>query len=260
MEEDFRDLLPFYALEALTPEERKRLEGALEREPGLRQELEALSATAAALPYAPAPTGPALAVRARLMQRVHGQVAEAAGRRAGWGRVPAERQHGWLRAPAFGAAGLLLAAIALVLVALTRGELAQVRAQNAALSQELLQQQQLLAAMADPRLEPLTIGGTEAQPDARGRLFADPQGLSGVLLVSGLAPLEPGQTYQVWLIRGELPTGVGLLVVSPTGEGAAVLQAPQTIASYAALGVSLEPLGGSLAPTGPIVLLQELSY
>jgi anti-sigma-K factor RskA len=257
MPEEIRDLLAFYALGALAPEEQKRLEAALQREPELRQELELLSAAADALAYAPAPAAPGPAVRARLMQRVRGQAVQAGRRRAGRERIPATRLQDWLRAPALGAAGLLLAAVGLVLVGLTRAELAQVRAQNIALSQELLRQQQLLA---DPRLEPLAVAGTLAQPNARGRLFADPQGQTAVLIVSGLAPPEPGQTYQVWLIQGELPTGVGLLAVGQTGEGAAVLQAPQIIASYGALGVSLEPLGGSLAPTGPIVLLQELSY
>jgi anti-sigma-K factor RskA len=259
MEEDFQDLLPFYALGALYPEEQMRLEAALERDRALRQELLTWVAAAESLPLAAAPAAPASAVKAGLLRRVRGEAAPG-GRPAARRRLRLTAAADRLRSHALAAAGLLLAGLAVGLAALTRGELAAVRAHNAALQQELLRQQQLLVAMADPGLQPLAVAGTQAQPGARGRLFADPQGHGGVLLVSGLAPVGPEQAYQVWLIRADQPTSVGLLIVSATGEGTLVVQAPEPFSAYGALGVSLEPAGGSPLPTGPIVLLQDLRY
>lgn len=87
--------------------------------------------------------------------------------------------------------------------------------------------------------------------------FAGAEGVSGrlelredniiVMEISGLAPLDEAQTYQAWGISGEDAESLGLLGRAPDGE---VLGAVRGDASKLdAVAVSIEPAGGSIAPT-----------
>jgi anti-sigma-K factor RskA len=105
----------------------------------------------------------------------------------------------------------------------------------------------------------MAIAGTDVQPEARGQLLGDPQSGSGVLIVSGLRPLEPGRVYQFWLIRGDSPVSAGVFHIDEQGAAIVNVSAGAAIGSYDAMGVSIEPEGGSAQPTGDIVMLASLS-
>ena len=77
--------------------------------------------------------------------------------------------------------------------------------------------------------------------------------------MTALAPLEPGRIYQVWLIEGETPISAGLLNVDSNGQGIVILNPEETIASFDAVGISIEPESGSLQPTGDIVMLGKFN-
>lgn len=100
----------------------------------------------------------------------------------------------------------------------------------------------------------VALAGTPDAPDASGTFYTG--GDSGLLVLRGLPPLPADQTYELWLIPDEgAPVPAGLVQV---GEGAThtfpiALSGQPT--DYAAVGLSIEPAGGSPAPTGPIVLL-----
>jgi anti-sigma-K factor RskA len=72
-----------------------------------------------------------------------------------------------------------------------------------------------------------------------------------VLVTDGLAPAPAGQTYQIWYLSDSgAPTSAGFV---PAGEqSAVVLQGDLGAAS--AVGVTVEPQGGSSAPTTTPVL------
>ncbi|MGH2541487.1 MAG: anti-sigma factor domain-containing protein, partial [Ardenticatenaceae bacterium] len=75
----------------------------------------------------------------------------------------------------------------------------------------------------------------------------------------GLAPLSEAQSYQLWLIPADgAPVPAGLLVVEGAQPSSQDIAVPPGAQDYAAVGVSVEPSGGSPAPTGPIVLLGEV--
>jgi len=76
-------------------------------------------------------------------------------------------------------------------------------------------------------------------------------------VIAGLATLEPGKTYQVWLIEGA-PVSAGLLTVDANGQGVLILTAETAISSFKSIGISIEPEGGSEQPTGDIVVLSDL--
>jgi anti-sigma-K factor RskA len=63
-------------------------------------------------------------------------------------------------------------------------------------------------------------------------------------------PAPPtGKAYQLWLIHGTAPTSAGVMAAG-ANSGTALLPA---INGADALGVTLEPAGGSLTPTLPTV-------
>jgi anti-sigma-K factor RskA len=104
----------------------------------------------------------------------------------------------------------------------------------------------------------VSLKGTQVQPQAQGQLIVDPDSQSAVLVISGLPKLEPGNTYQVWLINGGAPISAGLLAVDENGQGVFIVNSEEAIGSFNSLGISVEPEGGSEQPTGDIVVLSDL--
>ncbi|WP_083857394.1 anti-sigma factor [Caldilinea aerophila] len=139
-------------------------------------------------------------------------------------------------------------------IALRDKRLEEMNRQIEVLEQQFLGAQNQLAAFTQPdRVIPLT--GTEAAPEVRGVFFQ--KNRSGVLLVQGLQPLPPSQTYQLWLIPPEgTPISAGLLGrEGVTTDSVRTVAIPQEAEDFAAVGISIEPEGGSSSPTGPIVAL-----
>ncbi len=265
MKQSPEDLFPLYALGALNEEERAQVEAYLEANPDSRSRLVAYQDAADALAELPDPEPPPSRVKAALMERVRsaGQAAPEAdspppARADFWTRLRA-----WL-APSRLQTGLSLAAIALALAAglwslSLRSQVAELQAENARLAGELQTQREVLAQISAPESQALAVTGTEARPQAGGQLIAAPDRTEAVLLVRGLAVLDPDQTYQIWLIRDQLPASAGFLTVNEEGIGVVILRPSDPIDTFQAVGVSIEPQAGSDQPTGDIVLLGEIS-
>ncbi|GAB1692538.1 anti-sigma factor domain-containing protein [Krasilnikovia sp. M28-CT-15] len=72
---------------------------------------------------------------------------------------------------------------------------------------------------------------------------------AGVVVLAASTAPAPNQALQLWLIKGTTPTNAGVL---PPGQ-AASLRVVEGLVGYDALGVTLEPAGGSTTPTEPIL-------
>jgi anti-sigma factor RsiW len=72
----------------------------------------------------------------------------------------------------------------------------------------------------------------------------------GYLVKSKLPALSPSQTYQLWGVIGRKPISLGLLGRSPT-QGASYTAASSR--SPSSLAVTVEPAGGSVIPTAPML-------
>jgi anti-sigma-K factor RskA len=116
----------------------------------------------------------------------------------------------------------------------------------------LAEHRQLLSAVAAGG-SIFSLAGTEAAPNASGMLVQDPAGGRSFLLLKSLPTLPADREYQIWRIKGNQPVGVGNFGLTNATEHLIVVWAD--FADADAIGVSIEPLGGSLAPTGAIVLL-----
>jgi len=260
MDPRIEELLPFYALDALTQDERELVESYLAQHPEARAQLQELQAGAAALPHGVAPVEPPRHVKEALMARVNSDAELRAPATVRAPRQPARRA---LRfEDIFRVLSLGAAAAAIVWAFVLNAQVARLRSEISALNERVATQSQSLEQLINslPRDNVVTVSlkGTEAQPNAEGQLIADPKDQSAVLVITGLPPLEPGRTYQVWLIDGGVPVSAGLLTVDENGQGVFVVDSDKAIGSFKALGISIEPEGGSSEPTGEIVVLSDL--
>lgn len=284
------ELFPFYALDALTEEERAEVDGYVAGNPEAAARLAAMMPAAADLGALATPIAPSPAVKAGLMARVAAEARAAPvappappPARSTTRRQPAARRS-WRERFAFGRLAPALTAFVLValiasaaavvrlsrqvttlreqIAALEAGDdalrtqLGALESENETLRRELAAREDLLAQFNRPGAVTVAIGDATGElPAAVGTLTTDPATGSATLRVANLPPLDPADTYQAWVIVGETPISAGTFVVDENGNGAHVLSG-ELPADFDAIGVSLEPEGGSPAPTpGNIILL-----
>ncbi len=258
MDKKIEELLPFYALDALTDEERGLVEAYLVAHPEVRAQLGDMQSAAAALPHGVTPVEPQRRLKDALMARV------AVDQRASEQKQASRpREKRW--ANLFPAFSFAVATVAVLWAVVLNIQLSQLRNDVSALGEALIAQSNSLEQInaqlpRTPVSAAMTISlkGTDIQPQAQGQLIADPNSQSAVLVIVGLAQLEPGRTYQVWLISGGGPQSAGLLTVDANGQAVLLVTSNATISSFNALGISIEPDGGSPQPTGDIVVLSDL--
>jgi len=262
MENHIEDLLPFYALDALTRDERELVEAYLAEHPEARARLEGLNRAAAVLPESVSPVEPSPASKSALMARVRADAEARSPSPARSETAPSRRASRFesLWRPL----GLALAAIALLWILLLNVQVINLRDRIASLNEALVAQSNSINQIMQqlPQGTPadaitVSLKGTDVEPQAQGQLIADPTSQSAVLVVTGLPPLEAGKTYQVWLIGGA-PVSAGLLTVDANGQGVLIITYTEAIGSFQSLGISVEPEGGSPQPTGDIVVLSDL--
>ncbi len=288
------ELFPFYALDALTAEEKAEVETYIASDPAAKARLEALQETAALLPLTTEPVTPSPSVKANLMARV-----QADGRAVAPSPVVAQKrvaerpsspQISWwdrLRqsfampvlagTAALAAIVLFVWAIALnqqvnqlqdqvsdltsdtnVLVedlTALRADNEQLRVRNVTLQQQLETQEDILASYQAPGATTLALGDlTGENPAAAATSTVAAEAGVATFVARNLPPLSAAQVYQLWIIRGDQPLSAGIFSVDENGR--ATLPVDATLAStYDAVGVSIEPAGGSETPTPDQIIL-----
>jgi anti-sigma factor RsiW len=235
-DQDRHALTGAYAANALTPEEERDFEQHLSACPACSQEVAELRATASRLAAAvAAPPPPAL--RGRVLTEVRGvrQRSPLPGGVAS-SRTRAERWRPVLAA----AAGLLLVASATA-TAVHEHRVADDAERRAA---------RIAAMVADPDgrtvLAPSASGGSGTVVTADG---------AALVLTRELPQLPEHQTYQLWVVAGRTPRPAGLL---GRGGGDVVERYLPSVPKGASVAVTVEPRGGSRAPTTDPVLVAEL--
>ena len=116
----------------------------------------------------------------------------------------------------------------------------------------VFEQQQFIDAIAQGG-QVFRLAGTEAEPDATAALVQAPETDRSILVVRDLPKLPRGREYQVWRIKDDVPAGAGTF--ASLGEREQLFTLSTDFSGADAIGVSVEPAGGSFAPTGDIVLL-----
>ena len=268
MDPGIEELLPFYALDALTPEEKELVESYLAEHPEARLQVQELQSGASALPNSVSPVLPPPHVKETLMRRVEAdaQARERSSRSdTTSGRAPRESARRGLRLEDIfrvlslgaAAAAILWAFVLNAQVARLRNEISSLNEKVAAQSQSIEELGQILPPSDPSDVITVSLKSTEDENRALGQLIANPNDKSAVVVISGLPPLEPGKTYQVWLI-GDAPVSAGLLTVDENGQSVLIVTSTESIGSFNSIGISVEPEGGSEQPTGDIVVLSKL--
>lgn len=99
----------------------------------------------------------------------------------------------------------------------------------------------------------LTLAGSGTAAQAKGT-FAVNNG-SVIIVLSGLNPVAADKTYQLWYIaEGEAPQPADLFQANAGDTTILTFTIPSQVTSFATVGISIEPTGGSPAPTDVVML------
>ena len=231
-DEHVLDSLPAYALGSLDPDEVRRVEEHLSSCWICRDESNSFRTVAEQLSFAAPAVAPSLELKERLMQRVQTPRPRE--------RVPEQAsKRPWLERllPVWGLASLCL------LIGLAGSNL---------FLWQRLNQLQVSTSQLGMRAVPLSAPVTGST--ATGFVLISADGDDGALIVDGLPPLEASQQYQVWLIRDGQRTSGAVFSTDENNYGGTRIRAPRSLLDYSAVGITVEPEGGSPQPTGAQVL------
>ncbi|MGH7722784.1 MAG: anti-sigma factor domain-containing protein [Candidatus Dormibacteria bacterium] len=194
-------------------------------------------AAAARLPLALEPLQPSPELRGRLMRAVYSgaEQARSPAPRAGpwWERL-------WASVPAARGFTVVAAAAAAAVIGVTSWSVA--------------------SRSTAPSPVAVSLTATSAVPGAHGQLVYDRGSNQAVITVTGLpAPARiGGGTYEVWLVRpGGAAVAAAFLSREPDGSWGAAVHGD--ISKYAAVAATVEPAGGSPAPSGSRVVQATLT-
>jgi anti-sigma-K factor RskA len=219
--QEVAELAGSYALGALTPEEQADVERHLSG-CSKHADIADLVASAERLSVLPPEMEPPPALKTRLMDAVH---ADVAADRADASPAPAAPKQGLLQrlfgGPRTGFAVAAVAAaavVALVIVSPWGGD-----------------------------GEDETLVRTFDEGGIRAEVQFDPDDPSTTMTVEGLEPAPAGSVYQVWAVTGASPVSIGFLEVPE--DGAASAEMDVQLVEGQVVAVTVEPEGGSPLPT-----------
>ena len=259
-----RELTGAYALGALSGAEKRALEAHLTSCAECAAEVRAFGDVARGLDRAVPQVDPPASLRGRVIARVESLASKSAAPDVLPHPPSIERSPGavWLAL----AASLIAAVLGFYALSLRnrvqvlQGELADARQRAAAAEQivETIQQraenlQRTSDIVGAPDVTTVTLKGQGAGSAASGLALVSRS--RGVVFVGqNLPPLDPGKTYQLWIVPTSGPP-LDAGIFAPDSAGAASLTNALNVPSFKAVAVTLEPAGGVPAPTGDFYLL-----
>ncbi len=152
----------------------------------------------------------------------------------------------------FGQVGIAVAFVFLLGLNLySAQQMRRLQGQQAELTQHIYAERSAIAMLAYPGTQKISINEGVA-----GSLLLNAETNTAVLFTWDLPELPPDQIYQIWLIdAGGNRVSGGLFETFPENEYTTIqVDATSPLDDFVGLGVTIEPWGGSLGPTGPNVL------
>lgn len=238
---DIHALAGAYALDALPEDEERVFETHLADCEPCQQEVAELRVTAAQLGHVAAEPAPA-GLRERLLAEI--DVIRQGPPPLASPQSRSERVSARPRGVLVGAAAAVIVIFGLTaVVARLNARIDQLQAETAAAYRVL--------SADDVRSIELAGNG-----NAQGRLIVSQDG-SGLLVVEGLKPVGREQVYELWFIASSGPQPAGLFRPGDAGRAVHLLTGADLTAIHA-VGITLEPRGGSRQPTSNPVLTGEV--
>ena len=117
----------------------------------------------------------------------------------------------------------------------------------------------VIELLRDPATRDSPLYGAGPTPQAKGRFLWNESG-EGHLFVSDLPAAPEGKMYAVWTIAQQsAPRYVGAIKTDAAGKGGLHINTPRPDRPIATFAVTVEPMGSTAAPTGPMVLVSKPS-
>ncbi|MEO8448159.1 MAG: anti-sigma factor [Gemmatimonadota bacterium] len=255
--DSLRELAPGYALGALTPEETRAFEAALGQSPELGREVAELREVNALLNLRSGPK-PSPALKQRLMASVRDEKVVV---------LPAPRPSSGLPLKIGLAASLLLAAgLAGWAWSLRQGvseretAIADLRRALAASDAKLTARERTLntVLMAEHDLSLVRLAAVGAQAPGI-QFFWNKRSNEAIVHAFRLTPAPAGKVYQLWLMRDGKPIPSVTFNSSPDGHALVTSFELPPGGGFNAAAVTVEPTGGSLQPTTPVIMFGSVA-
>jgi len=248
-----------YALDALSPDERAAIEAHLKTCASCREELRAMSDTAAALGTS-VPTKPmdrirSAAVKHRLLERAKAERTGVTPIRSA--AIPARTP----RLPWWIAAAASIAFMVAIYQGINTGRerdtlrtaLLAESLHVAGLRDSLAARERTLLAMAGADVKVVELVANNRRPNAR--MFWAQSTNTWTMFAHNLPALASGRTYQLWLItRDNQRISAGTFAPTPSGDAVVSAQYPLPADALQMIDVTEEPAGGVPQPTGEVVI------
>jgi anti-sigma-K factor RskA len=240
--QDYKEMIPARALSALDIEEARAFNDHLSDCEECRRELQEWEATAAAIAVSANPMEPSPKVRERILSEIRNDSnAEVIPFRSATRNI-------WT---SFGSLGAIAAVI--LVTALIAGLVVLWRQYSAA-QIELARSNEFLELATTPGAKVMRLDGINLGSGATAKLTYDKNGRA-MLMAEKLPNVPEGKAYQLWFIVGKNPPMPGkTFVPDETGKGMLNDQMPATAIEAPVFAITMEPVGGSDAPTSPIYL------
>jgi len=255
--EDYKEMIPARALSALDAAEAQALNEHLENCAECRKELDEWQATAAALALGATPTEPSPRVRERILDEVRRDLSEP-------NVVPfrSTPRNLW---SSFGSLGAMAAAILMTGVTVgsiilwrenrkAEADLRNVSAQLDKTEKDLDSLKDFYHFLTHPDTRVHRLVSTKQSLGPEATLAYD--GYGNVLMIGEQLPSVPqGKAYQLWfLVPGKQPLPGKTFIPDNSGKVVLKDELRDLTLKDPHFAVTVEPAGGSTAPTSPIYL------
>ncbi|HEU4432763.1 MAG TPA: anti-sigma factor [Pyrinomonadaceae bacterium] len=258
-------MLAVLALSALDAVDERALSQHLSECAECRRELADWESTAAALALSAPPAEPSPQVRDQIMSAVRSD-AQKQSTQSRVVEFPQSRRERWT---AFGNVGAIAAAVLFLMLIIwilvlwqqnraLRRESDMLARQMQSIQEETARANELVSILSSPGARFRSLSGTGPGVGATAQLAYDGSGRA-LLMANALPPAPRGKQYQLWFIVGNNPPIPGQ-TFSPDemGKGELRDEVPERALDSAVFAITLEPAGGSTAPTSAIYLRSGL--
>lgn len=253
-----QELAAAYALGALSAEEMRAFETFLATSPETQREVAEYREVGAMLATATRGPAPGADLKTRVLDRIAANKLTAL--------PPARGQRTAVPAPMWIALAASLALATWLGASLysTRNALAtrsatedSVRTALAAVRDRLTQREKTLNWILEPGIE-LSVLNSTGNAEPKIQFFVNRQKRVAMVHAVHLSPMEAGKVYQLWFIQDGKP--VPSVTFNSEADGHALVENIEVPAGAGIThtAVTVEPAGGSAAPTSAVILLGEV--
>jgi hypothetical protein len=271
--EEFEEAVASYAIDALDPSEARAFEAHLASCARCQAELADLRRVVAGIGMTGEPIAPPAPLKARTIARATGRpeaTLRFEPRPSSAPMSPSQTRARPSSMPWLVAAAAVFVAVASgtyawslrsrvesleQMVAVTSQQADRLRDDLISLRRDSANLIRTIQVMNAPDVRQVVLKGQGPAATASGRAYLSAsRGLS--FSASQMPALPPDRIYQLWIIAGKTPIGVGTFEVTPDGSASTTVALPPGVTTIDAVAVTSEPKpSGSTTPTMPILLM-----